>query len=210
MLEFLPLIVGIFLAQASPGPNLMAVSSIALGTGRRAGLTAAAGVAAGVFVWAVLFTFGMGAFLDAFPQTLTAMKLLGGGYLVFLGLKALRAGWRGATPDTGVPRLRTGAARAFATGFLVVLTNPKAALMWVAVSIFLASAGVAGAAFLLIGACVSLSAMTIYGSYALLFSTAVARRSYGRLAPFVEAAFGAVFGALGSRLVADGLKELRA
>jgi threonine/homoserine/homoserine lactone efflux protein len=49
MIEFLPLVLGVVLAQVSPGPNMMAVSSIALGAGRRAGLLTAAGVASGVF-----------------------------------------------------------------------------------------------------------------------------------------------------------------
>ena len=105
--------------------------------------------------------------------------------------------------------MRTTAPRAFATGVLVVLTNPKAALMWVAVSIFLASANLTNAQFLIIGLCISLSAMAIYGTYALLFSTGVAIRTYGRLVHAVEATFGLLFGALGARLLADGLKELR-
>ncbi len=102
MIELLPLILGIFLAQASPGPNMMAVSSIALGSGRKAGILTATGVATGVFVWAVLFAFGIGAFLNAFPETLTAMKLLGGSYLLYLGLKALRSAWqRNSAPSNG-------------------------------------------------------------------------------------------------------------
>ncbi len=209
MLEFLPLIVGVLLAQVTPGPNMMAVSSVSLGSGRRAGVMTAAGVASGVFVWAVLFTLGIGALFDAFPQSITAMKLVGGSYLLFLGLKALRTAWRGARTGGSGAGMRTTGPRAYATGFLVVLTNPKAALMWVAVSIFLASANLTNAQFLIIGFCISLSAMAIYGTYALLFSTGVAMRTYGRLVHAVEATFGLVFGALGARLIADGLKELR-
>ncbi len=209
MLDFLPLIFGVFLAQMAPGPNLMAVSSISLGSGRKAGVMTAAGVASGVFVWAVLFTVGIGAFLKAFPQSITAMKLLGGGYLLFLGAKALLQAWRGSKAGNGTAGMRTTGSRAFATGFVVVLTNPKAALMWIAVSIFLASANLSNSQFLFIGACVSLSAMMIYGSYALMFSTGLAMRLYGRSAQFIEATFGAVFGVLGAKLIADGLKELR-
>ena len=209
MLEFLPLIVGVFLAQVTPGPNMMAVSSVSLGSGRRAGVLTAAGVASGVFVWAVLFTLGVGAIFDAFPQTITAMKLVGGGYLLFLGLKALWTAWRGAKAGRSGASMKTTGRRAYLTGFLVVLTNPKAALMWVAVSIFLASAGLTNAQFFIVGTLVSLSAMAIYGIYALVFSTGAVTRAYGRLVHGVEATFGIVFGVLGARLVTDGLKELR-
>ncbi len=209
MLEFLPLIVGVLLAQVTPGPNMMAVSSVSLGSGRRAGIFTAAGVASGVFLWAVLFTLGIGALFDAFPQAITAMKLVGGGYLLFLGLRAIRAAWRGAKAGGTGAGMRTTGPGAYATGLMVVLTNPKAALMWVAVSIFLASANLTNTQFLIIGFCISLSAMAIYGAYALLFSTGVAIRTYGRLVHAVEATFGLVFGALGARLITDGLKELR-
>jgi threonine/homoserine/homoserine lactone efflux protein len=209
VLDFLPLVFGVFLAQMAPGPNLMAVSSISLGSGRKAGVMTAAGVASGVFVWAVLFTIGIGAFLKAFPETITAMKLLGGGYLLYLGARALFQAWRGSKAGGGSASMRTTGLRAFGTGFVVVLTNPKAALMWIAVSIFLASANLSNTQFLVIGACVSLSAMTIYGTYALLFSTGIAMRIYGRSIHFIEAGFGAVFGALGAKLITDGLRELR-
>ncbi len=209
MLELLPLIVGIFLAQASPGPNLMAVSSIALGSGRRAGVLTAAGVASGVFIWAILFTFGIGAFLQAFPETILAMKLIGGSYLAYLGLKALHTAWKGAGSSAGTNCRTTSGARAYLTGLLVVLTNPKAALMWVAVSMFLAATDLSSGQYLFVGLCVSASAMAIYGTYACLFSTGIAMRTYRRLSHVIEAAFGMVFGAIGAKLIADGLREIR-
>ena len=52
--------------------------------------------------------------------------------------------------------------------------------------------------------------MLVYGSYALLFSTGLAARTYGRFQRWIEGLFGAVFGALGGKLVADGIAELRA
>lgn len=208
MFELLPLLVGIFLAQVSPGPNMMAVSSIALGTGRRAGIATATGVATGVFIWAVLFTFGIDAVLRAFPETMIVMKLAGGGYLLYLGVNAVRASLQNsAVIRSG--QIKTSAARAYRTGLLVVLTNPKAALMWVAISAFLASAGLSNIQFLLIGLCVAASAMVIYSAYAMLFSTGLATRAYRRFFRLIEAAFGALFGLIGAKLVIDGLREIR-
>lgn len=200
---------GVFLAQVSPGPNMMAVASAALGTGRRAGLATAAGIATGVFVWAILFAFGVGALLQAFPETVTAMKFIGGGYLLFLGVRALRSAFRpaAAMPAAGGGALRVRAA--YRLGLAVVMTNPKAALMWVAIAMFLASSGLSAAHFLFIGAGASVSAMLIYGTYAVLFSTGIAMRTYQRFFRAIEAAFGVVFGAVGARLLADGVRELR-
>lgn len=210
MFEVLPFIVGIFLAQIAPGPNLMAVSSIALGSGRTAGVLSAAGVATGVFVWAILFTFGVGSLLSLFPQTITAMKILGGAYLVFLGTKALYNAWRNHGQQADAAGVVIAKSRAYKTGLLVVLTNPKAALMWVAVSTFLATAELSNLQFLAVGSGVSASAMLIYGAYALLFSTGMVMRAYQRFSRIVETAFGVVFGALGAKLMVDGIKDLHA
>ncbi|RCK35431.1 hypothetical protein TH9_01665 [Thalassospira xiamenensis] len=183
MMELGTVMVGIALAQISPGPNMMAVSSAALSGGRQPGLLSAVGVATGVFIWSVLFSFGIGAVIDAFPQSLTAMKLVGGGYFLYLALKSL---WS-----------------------FVVLTNPKAALMWVAVSMFLASAQGTHPALIVIGVLASCSAMVIYGIYALLFSTGVAVRAYQRFFRVVDGIFGAVFGVIGSKILIDGMRDLR-
>jgi threonine/homoserine/homoserine lactone efflux protein len=148
--------------------------------------------------------------LSAFPQLLIAMKLLGGGYLLFLGTKALRVARRGSKHGEGAAGVTRTGRQAYATGLLVVLTNPKAALMWAAVARFLASASVYPCPCLLVGVWLSLSAMAIYGANALLFSTSVATRAHARVFRVVEATFGAMFGVLGTKLMADGIKELRA
>jgi len=208
MLDLLPLFIGIILAQVAPGPNFMAVSASALGVSRTAGLTTAAGVAVGVFVWAILFTFGMGALITAFPQLITLMKLLGGGYLFYIGLRSIISVLRpGATQAPGAQEFARPSA--FYRGLLVVLTNPKAVLMWVAVSAYLTSLGYGLGITFLIGIGVSLSALVIYTSYALLFSTGVAIRTYRRFFRVVEGLIGAVFGTLGGTLLFDGLKDLR-
>lgn len=195
------------LAQASPGPNMMAVAASSLGSGRAAGLWTVAGIATGSIVWSLLFTFGAGALLDAFPGLIVAMKLIGGAYLTFLALRSVRAILGARDGNLRVTAARRSAPAAYATGLTVVLTNPKAALMWVAIALYLASTGMSSAGFLATGIFTACSATVIYGSYALLFSTIVAQRAYGRFARWIEGLFGLVFGALGVRLLADGVAD---
>lgn len=209
LIDIATVFLGILLAQVAPGPNLMAVSAAALGSGRAAGLAVAAGVASGVVIWAVLFAFGIGALLQAFPETLTLMRFLGGGYLIYMGTRALWAAYTHGARAPAAARAILSPPSAYRRGLLVVMTNPKAALMWVAVSMFLASSGLSGPLFLLIGLGAAVSAMLIYGAYALVFSTGLAIRTYGRFFRVIEASFGAVFGFVGAKLVMDGLRDLR-
>ena len=50
---YLVTLLGVIAAQVSPGPNLVAVASVALAQGRQAALFVVTGVASGMLVWSV-------------------------------------------------------------------------------------------------------------------------------------------------------------
>ncbi|MDN2566571.1 LysE family transporter [Aquibium sp. A9E412] len=200
-------LLGVALAQAAPGPNFLAVVGAALGRGRRAALMTVLGVSTGMLVWAVLVAFGLAAALALFPPLMTAMKLLGGGYLLFLAVRAaLKAGAGGtaAVPSAGA---RGSDFADWRRGLLVVVTNPKAALMWAAVGAFLFGAGLDGWQVVAFGPLAALSALLVYGVSAFAFSAGFAMRSYRRFSRWIETAFAAAFGALGATLLYGGLRE---
>ena len=91
----------------------------------------------------------------------------------------------------------------------VVLTNPKAALMWSAIATFLYGAGLPMLAVLAFGPLVAISATIIYGGYGVLFSSPLAGRTYARFARQVELLFGVAFGTLGGLLLLAGVRAMR-
>ena len=201
---------GVLAAQASPGPNLAAIASVGLAQGRRPALFVVTGIATGMLVWSLATALGLGALIEAFPASLLALKLLGGGYLLYLGVRATRATIRGGAGTTIAPDAHPlGNAAAWRRGVLVLLTNPKAALMWAAVAAFLFGQGLGAWHVLAFGPLGALSGLAIYGTYAWLFSTGVAMRGYARFARWVEGAFAAAFGAMGASLVWSSLREAR-
>lgn len=206
---FLTVWVGVCIAQASPGPNLVAVARVGLGQGRRAALFVTSGITSGILIWATGAAYGLGALLDAVPVVLTLLKFVGGGYLLFLAIGALAAAWRGDATTIKASADDLTDLEAWRRGFFVVITNPKAALMWSAVATFLFGAGLTSEQVLLFGPIGAFSAAIIYGTYAILFSTGHATRGYASFGRVIEAAFGAIFGVLGAKLVGDGLRELR-
>ena len=197
-------------AQLAPGPNFLAVAATALGQGRMAGIAVAAGVASGVFFWVILVAFGLGSLLEIMPSALLALKIAGGLYLLYLAARGLYAAIRGEAVTLSADRKSTSLRRNWLTGVLVVVTNPKAALMWIAMATLLFAGGGTWVHVLLFGPIGSLSALVVYSLYAWLFSTNIATRSYQRFSRVFEYSFAGLFGLFGGKLLWDGVKELRA
>jgi len=122
------------LGIASPGPNVLAVIGTSMGDGRRSGTALALGIAAGSFCWALLTASGLSALLSSYASALTMIKITGGLYLLWLAYKALQSAT--AAQDivpTSLAVSGRGALRYVIRGFTIQMTNPKAALAWIAI-----------------------------------------------------------------------------
>ena len=117
---------------AVPGPSVLFVVGRALAHGRRTALASVVGNVVGIQVVAVSVALGVGALVQQSAAVFTVVKLLGAGYLAWLGIQAIRhRGSLGAALDMAVePR---GDRRAASEGFLVGITNPKAYILFAAV-----------------------------------------------------------------------------
>src|SRR5262249_49862503 len=99
--------------------------------GARAGVIAALGVGAGGFVHIGAAALGVSALLMASATAFTILKLVGAGYLVFVGLSLLRvapARREAAPPPIAPASMRT----IFIQGFFTCALNPKVALFFLA------------------------------------------------------------------------------
>ncbi len=207
---YLITLLGVMAAQASPGPNLFAVASAALGQGRIPGLFVTLGVSTGMLIWAVAVAYGLGIVFAVYPVSLILLKLVGGAYLLWLASRDLRSVTRsGGSSSIGADNSQRSNIENWKRGVFVVLTNPKAALMWSAVATILHSTALETWQVALFGSVAATSGFLIYGTYAILFSTGTAGKFYKRFTRLFEAAFSALFGALGGKLVLDGVRELR-
>jgi len=113
-----------------PGPTILTVISYSLSQGRRARLPLVLGVALGDSTALVLSLLGIGTLLAASAFWFTVVKTVGGLYLLYLGLKMLRAGvspMEVLKPAAPAPRWRL-----FANTWLVTALNPKGIIFFVA------------------------------------------------------------------------------
>ena len=127
MLTFLGLSVLLIL---TPGPNQALLTSRVLSGGRRSGFAAVRGLAAGMAVHVAAATAGLSALLASSAQVFGVVKLLGGLYLLWLGIAAIRRARRPASLEPE-PESRSGSP--FRDGLLSMTLNPKVGVYFVAV-----------------------------------------------------------------------------
>ena len=183
-------------AAVSHGPNLVAVASRGLGSGRNAALIVAAGLACGAFLWSFLTAVGLGTLFGAYPALLRVMGLLGGAYLLWLGFK----GWRAALIGKGgqiAPSRGRGVWQDYLYGLTVTSTNPKVALLWASLSTFVGPAITNWPLLLMFITGSAIIIFAIYGTYGRLFSTGRARSLYQQFQRTSEVLFGTLFGGPG-------------
>ncbi|HEY8877262.1 MAG TPA: LysE family translocator [Roseateles sp.] len=113
---------------ATPGPDNLMVLSMGMSRGRKAGMAFGLGCALGCLSHTLLAVVGVSALVAASPLAFTALKMLGGAYLVWMGVQA----WRHA----GALRVGTAAGdgaslrQLFVKGLIANAINPKVVLFF--------------------------------------------------------------------------------
>ena len=128
---FLAVVVVIIL----PGPNSLYCLSVSGSHGREAGLRALAGVLLGDSILIIATVFGAGALLKAHPQVFEMLKLIGGTYLAYIGLRLLMGAYhtfknRQAILEATVSIKPPKQQNYFYRSLSLSLTNPKAILFF--------------------------------------------------------------------------------
>ena len=162
MLTFLGLSVLLIL---TPGPNQALLTSRVLAGGRASGFAVVRGLACGMAVHIVAAIIGLSALLASSAELFGVVKLLGGAYLVWLGVAAIaRAGWRAPRGVAAQPPAAPARGSAFRDGLLSMTLNPKAGVFFVAVvpQFVAPGPGAAGRVALL---------LLVYGALCLVFWT---------------------------------------
>ena len=113
-----------------PGPTILTVISYSVAHGRRANAPLVAAVALGDSTALVVSLLGLGALLAASAFWFTVVKWVGGLYLIWLGVKLLRAGV--AAAEVTAPQAPGSRWRLFANTWLVTALNPKGIVFFVA------------------------------------------------------------------------------
>ena len=181
------------LGMFSPGPNILSVDGTSMAVSRKAGIALALGISAGSFLWASMTAIGLTALIAASASVLAVIKIVGGLYLLWLVLKAFRS-VASIKPIMDPAGLAAGNLRTFfLRGLIVQMTNPKAALTWIAImSLGLAHSAPASTALIIV---VGTTILSVVGhiAYAIAFSMKRVVAAYAHARRSIEAGLGAFF-----------------
>lgn len=187
----------------SPGPSFVVVSRIAARSSRLEGLAAALGMGLGGALFAVLALLGLAALLLQVQWLHLTLRILGGLYLVYLGIRM----WRGASEplvmsEAGCAR-PSSVLRSCVTGLAVQLSNPKTALVYASIFAALLPPNTPSWVLFALPPLVFMLEASWYSIVALAFSATGSKTVYMRAKTWIDRSAGLVMGALGARLISE-------
>jgi threonine/homoserine/homoserine lactone efflux protein len=121
-----------FVVIVIPGPSVLFVVGRALASGRRVAVLTVIGNAVGEYVQVIAVAVGVGALAEHSVAAFTTLKLAGGAYLVYLGVKTFRQR-RSLAAALAAPVRGGSDRRSFLEGFTVGATNPKTVVFLAAI-----------------------------------------------------------------------------
>ena len=198
--EFFTIALIHLLAVASPGPDFAVVVRESVVRGRRAGLFTALGVGSGILIHVTYSLLGIGLIVSQSILLFNILKWLAAAYLLYIGIKALRARPMDAASMENDKAVARSALAAFSTGFITNGLNPKATLFFLSLFAVVIDPHTPLPIQLGYGAYLAGATALWFCLVALLFSQPRVRAGFARMGHWFDRLTGAVLVGLGIKL----------
>lgn len=204
-MQYLPELIGIATAltigAASPGPSFVMVARTAASVGRVNGLLAALGMGLGGMLFSIASLLGLHGVLLAVPSLYLLLKLGGGLYLTYLGIRIWREARTQFVAEIQGNSLAPISFRFLLKGLTTQLSNPKTAVVYASVFAAFLPADTSIVFKMIITFLVFLIEAGWYTLVALVLSSTGPRNVYLRGKAWADRIAGGVMVALGIKLV---------
>ena len=191
-----------FLACMSPGPDFVLVSQQSLGRGRVAGLLTALGITLGFSVHIVYSVFGLVTLVVQSAPLLTAVKIIGGLYLVYIGYKGIRAKAGGGVLEIRAEKAaREPVGKTVWRGVLCNVLNPKAVVYMLSLFTVVLSPATPMWQMVVYGAWMTLMIFIWFALVALMLSVPAVSRRFSRFGHWIDRVCGGALALLGVKVM---------
>ncbi len=190
------------LAAASPGPDFALVSRQALLQGRRAGLWVSSGIALGLAIHIVYSAAGLATLIAHSTMWMTAIKLVGGAYLLYLGYQGIRAKKKSGTVNNEPAIVADVSARCLVwKGFLCNALNPKAPIYFLSLFTIVLSPDLPLSTLAIYGVWIMMVQLFWFSLITLFFSQPMIRSRFLAMSHWIDRIFGVAMMALGLKVL---------
>ncbi|PID30577.1 hypothetical protein CSA80_01070 [Candidatus Saccharibacteria bacterium] len=188
------------LAVMSPGPDFVMISRSALVYSRRSGLFSAAGLGLGILVHVAYSLVGIAVLISQSIILFNAIKYIGAAYLVYIGIKSLRAKSKNAHLPARRPDRDLSALASLRLGFFTNVFNPKATLFFLALFTQIIDSTTPLWVQIIYGVEMSLATAAWFSVVVLLLTQNHVKRGFRRIQHRAEQVFGGLLIALGVKI----------
>lgn len=200
--QFLTVAIAHLLAVMSPGPDFVVVSKNSLSYSRKIGVYTALGVALGIAVHVSYCLLGIGFIISKSIIVFNVIKLLGAGYLFYIGYKMLRSKKVGSEENQIIKKKENFTPiQAVKNGFYVNALNPKATLFFLALFTQVISPGTSDFVKIVYGIEMMVMTFVWFTAVSALFSNGALKSKVHKYQHIVERFTGAVLIAIGMKVV---------
>ena len=188
----------------SPGPSFVMVARTAVSSGQAEATAASLGMGIGGVIFAIVALAGLQALLLAVPTLYVVLKLAGGLYLAYLGIRILRGAGEPLTVSSEPATKREGSLlRSLIFGLGTQLSNPKTAIVYASVFATFLPNGVGFQSGVALVVMVFLLETSWYTLVALVLSAEKPRKAYLRFKSLIDRVAGGMIFLLGMKLASS-------
>ncbi|WKU19457.1 LysE family translocator [Advenella alkanexedens] len=208
---FLTVALAHFLALLSPGPDFVLVVKSAIKNDKSKAIGVAAGIASANAFYIALCLAGVGAILASSITIMIALKIIGGIFLVFLAVQALRTK-KNDYADFGLDTTtnkngHTTFVKEFATGFMSGALNPKNLLFYLSLFTVVLTNDVNLTFKISLGVWMTMVVFAWDTAVIFLLSTKKVRNQFTKSAFYIDKVTGAILGLVGLSIVRSALSK---
>lgn len=201
LLSLFSISVALAVGAMSPGPSFIFVAKTSIASSRRDGLATALGMGMGCAILVLIAFSGLHTLLVTVPWLYLTLKICGGLYLFYMAIKIFRGARQELSLEAGGKSAKIGGKKAFMTGLITQLCNPKTVLVLAGIFAALTPRDIPGYFYWVLPLLGFAIDSLWYTFVAYVLSSTQPRRIYLRYKKSISRISGGIMAALGLKLI---------
>lgn len=186
-----------FVAQLSPGPDVLLIAKSSASTSRANTLKIIFGISVGIVVWVVLTLLGFTVLIEQFPWIQQVLMLIGGLFLARMGWAMLNGGLKTLKQETsledGQQLVVPDSKNHFLLGLFTNLSNPKTLIYFSSVFSLALSSSASTYLKTQLAVIIPLQTFLVFALFMLIMSMPKIKVAYQRSGSYIDIISGGLF-----------------